>query len=218
MKNVVVNTEQYKDWIATINHKIELAHTRASIKVNNEMLQLYFDIGSSILDVQKHQAWGSQVIDNLSANIKRNFPNSTGFSVRNLKYMRSFAEAYPEFPIVQVPLAQSKNEFVQVSLAQITWYHHISLLTKVKDVKERAFYIAETANNEWSRDVMLLQIKSNLYKRSAKAINNFKETLPAYQSDLAKGIFKDPYNFGFLQLSKNHLVLTGYPKSNLSDH
>jgi len=202
MKNVVVNTEQYKDWIATINHKIELAHTRASIKVNNEMLQLYFDIGSSILDVQKHQAWGSQVIDNLSANIKRNFPNSTGFSVRNLKYMRSFAEAYPEFPIVQVPLAQSKNEFVQVSLAQITWYHHISLLTKVKDVKERAFYIAETANNEWSRDVMLLQIKSNLYKRSAKAINNFKETLPAYQSDLAKGIFKDPYNFGFLQLSK----------------
>ena len=202
MEDVLINTEQYNDWLVSITNKIELAHTRASIKVNYEMLQLYFDIGSSILDVQKHRGWGSQVIDNLSANIKKNFPNSTGCSVRNLKYMRSFAEAYPQFPIVQVPLAQSKNEFVQVKLAQITWYHHISLLTKVKDVKERAFYIAETANNEWSRDVMLLQIKSNLYQRSAKAINNFKETLPAYQSDLAKGIFKDPYNFGFLQLSK----------------
>lgn len=133
--------------------------------------------------------------------LANNFPKNKGFSVRNLKYMRAFAEAYPQFLIVQVPLAQSENQFVQVSLAQITWYHHISLLPKVKDATERAFYIAETAKNEWSRDVMLLQIHSNLYARSGKALNNFQQTLPGYQSDLAKSIFKDPYHFDFLMLS-----------------
>jgi predicted nuclease of restriction endonuclease-like (RecB) superfamily len=115
--------------------------------------------------------------------------------------MRAFAEAYPQYPIVQVPLALSNTEFVQVPLAQITWYHHISLIAKVKDQNERAFYIIETAKNEWSRDVMLLQIESKLYERNGKAINNFKHTLPDYQSDLAKSIFKDPYHFGFLTLA-----------------
>jgi predicted nuclease of restriction endonuclease-like (RecB) superfamily len=91
---------------------------------------------------------------------------------------------------------------VQVPLAQITWYHHISLLAKVKDTKERAFYIVETAKNEWSRDVMLLQIQSKLYERDGKALNNFERTLPDYQSDLAKSIFKDPYNLDFLMLSR----------------
>jgi predicted nuclease of restriction endonuclease-like (RecB) superfamily len=104
--------------------------------------------------------------------------------------------------MVQVPLAQSKSEFVQVPLAQITWYHHISLLAKVKDTSERAFYINETAQNEWSRDVMLLQIRSKLYERDGKALNNFDRTLPDYQSDLAKSVFKDPYNFDFLMLSR----------------
>lgn len=91
---------------------------------------------------------------------------------------------------------------MQVPLAQITWYHHISLLTKVKDTAARAFYIAETAKNEWSRDVMLLQIQNKLYERDGKALNNFETTLPDYQSDLAKSIFKDPYNFDFLMLSR----------------
>ena len=109
-------------------------------------------------------------------------------AVRNIKYMTTIVEAFPDSPIVQVPLAQ------------ITWYHHISLISKVKDRIERAFYIIETAKNEWSRDVMLLQIQSELFKRNGRAINNFHYTLPEYQSDLAKGIFKDPYNFGFLTL------------------
>jgi len=136
MEDKLINTEQYNDWIVSITNKIELAHTRASIKVNNEMLQLYFDIGSSILDVQKHQAWGSQVIDNLSANIKKNFPNSTGFSVRNLKYMRSFAEAYPQFPIVQVSLAQSKTEFVQEGIS--------NMFKLIRDNKHQNIFVPQT--------------------------------------------------------------------------
>jgi predicted nuclease of restriction endonuclease-like (RecB) superfamily len=166
------------------------------------MLTLYWEIGNSIIEKQNKNGWGSKVIDLLAGDLAEKFPENVGFSVRNLKYMRSFAEAYPQFPIVQVPLALSKSEFVQVPLAQITWYHHISLLAKVKDTSERAFYINETAQNEWSRDVMLLQIRSKLYERDGKALNNFDRTLPDYQSDLAKSVFKDPYNFDFLMLSR----------------
>ncbi|WP_426480016.1 DUF1016 N-terminal domain-containing protein [Chryseobacterium sp. CBSDS_008] len=123
---------------------------------------MYWEIGNSIIQKQRQNGWGSKIIDLLALDLAKNFPENKGFSVRNLKYMRAFAQAYPEFPIVQVPLAQSDAEFMQVPLAQITWYHHISLLTKVKDTAKRAFYIIETIKNEWSRNVMLLQIQSNL--------------------------------------------------------
>ena len=201
MKNDITQLNDYKSWADFITEKIKRAHTQTSFKVNAEMLTLYWEIGNSIIEKQQQNGWGSKVIELLAADISKNFPGNTGFSVRNLKYMRAFAEAYPQYPIVQVPLASSQNQFVQVALAQITWYHHISLLTKVKDTTERAFYITETAKNEWSRDVMLLQIQSNLFDRSGKALNNFEQTLPEYQSDLAKNIFKDPYHFDFLMLS-----------------
>lgn len=202
MDNDIINQHDYENWAKFITTKIKLAQTQTAFNVNADMLRLYFEIGNSILEKQKQKAWGSKIIELLASDLKKNFPDNSGFSVRNLKYMRAFAEAYPQFPIVQVPLAQSNNEFVQVPLAQITWYHHISLLAKVKDVEKRAFYIAETANNKWSRNVMLLQIQSKLYEREGKVLNNFEQTLPEYQSDLAKSVFKDPYNFDFLMLSR----------------
>jgi len=201
MSDEIIHNNDYKDWSIFIANKIKFAQTQTALKVNADLLTLYWEIGNSIIEKQKQNGWGSKIIDLLAMDLSENFPENRGFSVRNLKYMRAFAEAYPQFPIVQVPLAQSENEFVQVPLAQITWYHHISLLTKVKDTTERAFYITETAKNEWSRNVMLLQIQSNLFVRSGKALNNFEQTLPEYQSDLAKSIFKDPYHFDFLMLS-----------------
>lgn len=197
----MIHNNDFKNWSEFISNKIKAAQTKTAFKINAELLTLYWEIGNSIIKQQKQKKWGSKIIDLLADNLAEYFPGNKGFSVRNLKYMRSFAEAYPHFPIVQVPLAQKENHFMQVPLAQITWYHHISLLTKVKDITERAFYISETAKNEWSRNIMLLQIQSDLYSRSGKALNNFEQTLPEYQSDLAKSIFKDPYHFDFLMLS-----------------
>lgn len=128
--------------------------------------------------------------------------------------MRQFAVEYPDFPFVQVPLAQLEGDailqarfakytvsadgmYVQVPLAQITWYHHISLFSKVKEVALRAFYITETARQGWSRDVMLLQIESDYHKMVDSLPNNFDATLPPVHSDLARDAFKDPYNLGF---------------------
>lgn len=219
--NLVVSNEDksllpngYPEWQKSIEQLIEISKLRAAINVNADTLKLYWNIGNSILQKQKEKGWGKKVIEQLSKDLTNRFPNDRGYSVRNLGYMKYFAQEYPDFPILQVPLAKLKGqtirqvslaklgdkeqEFVQVPLAQITWYHHISLLTKVKDNIERAYYITETAHNGWSRDVMMMQINNGYINAKGHAINNFDNVLPSPQSDLARYIFKDPYNFSFL--------------------
>ena len=194
---------------------IETAKYNAALNVNAELLALYWKIGSDIIKKQKEQGWGTQVIVQLSEDLARRFPDDRGYSDRNLRNMKRFAAEYPDFPFLQVPLAKIQDDskiwqvslaklkeegkdFVQVPLAQITWYHHISLLPKVKDIAERAFYIMATAQEGWSRDVMLLQVANGYIHAKGKAINNFDKALPPIQSDLARYTFKDPYNFSFL--------------------
>jgi predicted nuclease of restriction endonuclease-like (RecB) superfamily len=130
------------------------------------------------------------MIDQLARDLRIEFPDMLGLSPRNLKYMRAFADAYPDFSIVQAPLAQ------------LTWYHHIALMDKVKDPSIRRFYIVETAKNGWSRNMMVNQIEAGLHNRKGAAITNFNSTIPLYESELVQQIFKDPYNFDFLQISK----------------
>ena len=204
----------YEQWRKDIEHLIDTAKLHTALNVNVGTLTLYWNIGKSILQKQEQEGWGKQVIEQLSKDLISRYPDDRGYSVRNLRYMKRFASAYPDFPILQVPLAELKElpilqaslaelenegrEFVQVPLAQISWYHHISLLPKVKDEAQRAYYITETAQNGWSRDVMLLQIDNGYIHAKGHAINNFEQTLPPLQSDLARYIFKDPYNFSFI--------------------
>lgn len=194
----------YREWKDSVIQIINEAKLKASLLVNDSLLQMYWNIGSEIIKKQEEKGWGSNVIEQLSRDLKSTFVEASGYSIRNLRYMKRFSQEYPNFPILQVPLAElenAENEIVQVSLAQITWYHHISLISKIKDLSGRAFYITETAKNGWSRDVMMLQIENDLYNRQGKAINNFQSTLPSPQSDLARDIFKDPYKFDFLTLT-----------------
>ena len=204
----------YEQWRKDIEHLIDTAKLHTALNVNVGTLTLYWNIGKSILQKQEQEGWGKQFIEQLSKDLISRYPDDRGYSVRNLRYMKRFASAYPDFPILQVPLAELRKlpilqatlaelenegrEFVQVPLAQISWYHHISLLPKVKDEAQRAYYITETAQNGWSRDVMLLQIDNGYIHAKGHAINNFEQTLPPLQSDLARYIFKDPYNFSFI--------------------
>ena len=204
----------YTQWRKDIEHLIDTAKLHTALNVNVGTLTLYWNIGKSILHKQEQEGWGKQVIEQLSKDLISRYPDDRGYSKRNLGYMKSFAMQYPDFPFLQVPLAKLRElpilqatlaklesegkDFVQVPLAQISWYHHISLLPKVKDEAERAYYITETAQNGWSRDVMLLQIDNGYIHAKGHAINNFEQTLPPLQSDLARYIFKDPYNFSFI--------------------
>lgn len=184
----LIEREDYHSLFLELKSKIHQSQIRAALAVNKELVLLYWQIGNSILIKQEKEGWGSKIIEQLAKDLKSEFPLMKGFSVRNLKYMRSFAENYRDL------------EFVQVVLAQITWYHNITLLDKVKDSTERNFYIQESIKNGWSRNVMVHQIESNLYKRQIQAekVHNFQETLSKPQSDLAHEMLKDPYNFDFL--------------------
>ncbi|WP_264338537.1 PDDEXK nuclease domain-containing protein [Wolbachia endosymbiont (group A) of Cheilosia soror] len=176
--------EQLKDHIATNRYKAALA-------VNSKLILLYHHIGTEILKRQKEHTWGAKVIDQLSKDLRSTFPEMKGFSMRNLKYMRKFAEEYPDV------------EFVQEPLAQLTWYHNITLLEKIESHEIRLFYVKKAIEHGWSRNIMVMQIELGLHKRQGKAITNFKEKLPSPQSDLAHYTLKDPYIFDFLSIGKD---------------
>jgi len=184
--------KDYLQILQNLKDQIRQARLGAIISANAGLLKSYWQIGNTILQQQSREGWGTKIIDRLSADLKDEFPDMKGLSVRNLKYMRAFAEAYPD------------GEFVQAALAQITWYHHLTLLDKVKDPQQRMGYIQETAQNGWSRDVMVYQIESKYIERKGIAQSNFKEILPQPFSDLAQQTFKDPYLFDFIALADNY--------------
>ena len=155
------------------------------------MLELYWDIGKTIVEKQKEEGWGTKLIERMSKDLKSAFPKMTGLSARNMLYMRQFAEAYPDFTITQRVVAQ------------IPWGHNVILLDRIKDVKQRLWYANKTIENGWSREVLETWIDSNLYSRQGKAITNFKTTMPKAQSDLANEMLKDPYHFDFLPMRED---------------
>jgi len=164
----------YDELLRDLKQRIQTARVRAALAVNRELVMLYWSIGRDILSKQQTQGWGTKVIDRLSVDLRREFPEMHGFSPRNLKYMRALAEAWPDEAIVQEPLAQ------------ITWYHNIALLEKLTNLEERLWYARQTAEHGWSRNVLVLQIESKLFQRQGKAITNFERALPSPQSNLAK--------------------------------
>lgn len=183
--------DSYAQFLADLKSRIQAAQIRASLAVNRELVLLYWQIGRDILDRQQRESWGAKVIDRLSSDLKRAFPEMKGFSPRNLKYMRRFAEVWAE------------EEFVQQVAAQLPWFHNCVLLDKVAGRGERVWYARAAIQHGWSRAVLVHQIESGLHRRQGKAITNFDRALPLPQSDLAQEITKDPYNFDFLTLGED---------------
>ncbi|ERP99110.1 hypothetical protein Q666_00155 [Marinobacter sp. ES-1] len=180
----------YSDWLTDLKNRIHHAQQRASLAVNRELVLLYWQIGQDILQRQAAQGWGAKVIDHLAHDLRTAFPDIKGFSPRNLKYMRAFAEAWPD------------SEFVQGVLAQLPWYHQLALLDKLPDAESRRWYAAKAIEHSWSRNVLVMQIESGLLQRQGKAVTNFEARLPKAQSDLARESLKDPYRFDFLNLGE----------------
>ena len=189
---MLMNTPEYISIVENIKHEITAAQYRAAVHVNADLLLLYHSIGCIIND---HKSWGNKFIDNLATDIKMSFPESKGYSVRNLKYMAKFAEAYPD------------REFVQQVVAQIPWGHNIIPMDKVSNPDERVWYIQKAIENSWSRNVLVHQIESGLYKRqvSAEKVSNFEHRLPSPQSELAVQTMKDPYVFDFIPFREDML-------------
>ena len=180
--------DSYASLLAELKERIRTARLKAAVAVNEELILLYWSIGRDILDRQTAAGWGARVIDRLAADLRRDFPEMTGLSPRNLKYMRAFAEAFPG------------REIVQQVVARLPWGHAIKLVESVKSPEQRIWYARQAAEHGWSRNVLAHQIDSDLFSRQGKALTNFGRTLPAPQSDLAQELIKDPYSFDFLSL------------------
>lgn len=176
----------YAAVLAEIKQRIQAERLRVVMAANSAMVILYWDIGRLILDRQEREGWGAKVIDRLSADLREAFPDMSGLSPRNLKYMRAFASAWPDSAIVQRVVAQ------------IPWRTNIALLDKLGDSNIRLWYAEKAIEYGWSQPVLCFQIETRLHERQGKATNNFALTLPPADSDMAAQVFKDPYLFDFL--------------------
>jgi predicted nuclease of restriction endonuclease-like (RecB) superfamily len=183
----------YPELLASVTEHVSLGHRRAVAAANTELLAAYWAIGRAILERQHEEGYGTKVIDRLSADLRERFPDARSYSPRNLKCMRAFATAWPDW------------EVVQESLARLPWYHQIALIEKLDRPDLRLWYAAAALDHGWSRDVLAVKIEGRLHERAGKAISNFQQTLPEPDSDLAQQATRDPYLFDFLSTTQTRL-------------
>ncbi len=207
----LTNDNEYKNFIVDVATKIKQTQVKLAVSVNRGLLHFYFELGGMISQKQQKAKWGAKFIENMAKDIKKEFPELKGFSRTNLFSMKKFYEFYSPY-LVQLPVGLIENkseEIVQLYggqiediLFSIPWRHHIEILNKVKTIEEASYYIEQTLKNNWSKDTLAINIKSNLYKRDSSGVNNFENTLPQPLSDLAIQTIKDPYLFDFLTFDK----------------
>ncbi|MEI6791154.1 MAG: PDDEXK nuclease domain-containing protein [Myxococcaceae bacterium] len=193
MTQLAINQE-YKDFLIGLKNRIRSAQIKAAHVVNRELIQLYWEMGKSIIERQKLAKWGGGFLEQLAKDLRSEFPGMEGFSLSNLKMMRKFVETYPE------------PEISQQAVGQLPWGQIGLLLERIKNNSERQWYASQTLEHGWSRSVLSMHIKSSLYERQAKPeqkISNFTVRLPPLQSDLAEQSLKNPYVFDFLTIGKD---------------
>ena len=217
----LATNRDFKSWVSQLKQDIRSAQIKAAIKVNTELLRLYWRMGADICEKQKSASWGDGWLKELSRELMTEFPDMKGFSHRNLQYIRQWYLFYnQEHTIVQQVVAQLEDVNVQQHVAKlgddmrqqhvaqisedvffsVPWGHHLYIISQCKDVSRAVFYLKKTVENGWSRAVLLNYLDTNLYERQGKAVNNFNRLLANPQSELAAQTLKDPYNFDFLTL------------------
>ncbi|MAP09271.1 MAG: hypothetical protein CMM00_10880 [Rhodopirellula sp.] len=208
----MTSNDEYRDWIVSIKSRVQTSQVKAAVSVNVAMLELYWFIGDQIVERQENAGWGSGFLKQMSQDLLTEFPDTKGFSVRNLQRMRrwylfwSGAVEIGQQSVAQTapqPVAKSISNAPQL-VAQIPWGHNGLILEKLSEPADALFYVQKTIENNWSRAVLTHQIESGLHLREGKAIDNFEATLPKPESDLARQVLRDPYNFDFLALTERH--------------
>jgi predicted nuclease of restriction endonuclease-like (RecB) superfamily len=200
----------YRALLTDIKARIRLAQIKASLSVNRELIQLYWDLGGMIVRRQTAERWGNSVVEKLASDIQKDFPGIEGFSPRNVWRMRAFYLAWASGKPVPVgvgktnrkpkPVADLGRRVLPQAVAEIPWGHNVTLLEKLNNADQRLWYAKQAIMNGWSRSMLEHWIESDLYSRQGKAVTNFETALPPAESDLARDVMRDPYNFDFLAL------------------
>ncbi len=206
-RSVSIVGSEYAQLLHELKDSFRKAHIKAAVRVNSELLEFYWEMGRKISILKAASKWGSAFYDSLSLDLRADFPNETGFSVRNIRYIARWFNFYSQDNLIlQRLVAESSNTNPAViempnEFGLIPWGQHIEIITKCKSVAEALFYIEQTIEGSWSRPRLKEEIEANLYARHGKAITNFDERLPKPYSGLAKEIIKSPYNFNFIEKS-----------------
>ncbi len=220
MSSEITSDRHYKTWLAELKNKVRNSQIKAAVKVNVELLTLYWELGADIVSKQAESKWGDGFLLQLSKDLMEEFPELKGFSRRNLELIRQWHTFYQNqglpSPIAkqvvsQLPDGEKSQQAVGVIrqqpvalIKQIPWGHNITIIAKCKNINEALFYVQNTIAHGWSRSVLVHQIESGLFQREGRSVNNFSLTLPPPQSDLAKQTIKDPYVFDFLSMTKEY--------------
>ena len=225
--SITILDKEYKNWIKDLSSRYRKSQIKAALKVNDEMLHFYYDLGKDIVSMKAESRWGSGFMKNLSRDLKEQNPDATCFSPTNLLYMKNFYLLYQTYleitpqveeqiqndviaqqVVEQLPNKQFTPQVVEriaSDIFSIPWGHHTILIDKFKtDPQKALFFVHQTVENGWSRDTLLNFIGTDLYERQGKALTNFKNTLPEETSDLAQELTKDPYNFAFTGITTKY--------------
>ena len=226
--------KEYVEWLSELKQRFQRSQAKAAVRVNTAMLEYYWSLGRDIVQKQAESRWGSGFFNQLSQDMRNLFPNETGFSVTNLKYMKRWYQFYYEQVIIhhqagdelgilvrQRPECQIRqkaadelkkpnrqqlaDEFEMPEIfGQIPWFHHVEIFTKSQSIDEALFYVDKVVREGWSRNWLEGQIRARLFHNQGAAVTNFDATLPASQSQMAKEILKDEYNFEFLTMKARY--------------
>ena len=214
-QSISILDKDYSRWISELSSRYRRSQIKAAVKVNQEMLRFYWELGRDIVEMQAESRWGSGFLKNLSRDLKEINPEATCFSQINLLYMKNFYLLYQPYTEI-VPqlgehftqqvaenfngnvITQQVAEQIKQELFSVPWGHHMLLIDKCKGNPQKAlFFVHQTVQNGWSRNMLLNFLDTDLYERQGKALTNFSRILPEESSDLAQELTKDPYDFAF---------------------
>lgn len=232
-RNRMLSDAKYVEWLSDVKSRFCQSQIKASIRVNTAMLEFYWSLGRDIILMEAESKWGTGFFNQLSLDLKAMFPNQSGFSATNLKYMKRWYAFYNEHNLIRQQVAdelgtgqfralenrQQLADRIEATVighqvgdqlempdvfGQIPWFHHVHIISKCQSIDEAFFYINKVAEEGWSRSFLESQVAANLFKAQGAAVTNFERTLPTAQSQLAKEMLKDPYHFDFLTMKAEY--------------
>ena len=209
MRPINIIDSDYIQWIKELSSRYRRSQIKAAVKVNQEMLQFYWELGRDIVERDAENHYGSKFYTSLSRDLRAEIQNASGLSERNLRYTKKFYLFYEDImETLQQVVADSKENILQqvaAKLFSLPWGHHLLLMDKFANQPEKAwFYICQSVNEGWSRNILLNYLDTDLYERQGKALTNFGQILPDETSDLAQEITKDPYDFAFTGITGHY--------------
>lgn len=210
----IVTDADYVQWFSDVKKRFRESQARAIVKVNSEMLEFYWSIGRDLVMLRAESRWGAGVVKQFALDMRETFPDSTGFSYTNVKYMKRWYNFYNELvtkgqqaaDLIADEKGQQAADLLEIPdiFGRVPWYHHVEIIEHCHSLDEALFYINKVANEGWSRSKLEDQIAAQLYQAQGAALSNFDNTLPAEQIQLTQQLFKDPYHFEFLSLKQDH--------------